>query len=156
MLPSLGVHLVGCTLVSLIKRKAGSSLKRSKAWSLENITNGKWLIILKHVASLYSYHSFRVILSIAISHCWVLLQLEVSNPFLHGHLHKCVYGSTSLFCWWKQPIICLQTSQVSLWSQTDSSCMVQILIPKFFASSIGFCQLKNFPHFFSQNDSIFF
>lgn len=56
------------------------------------------------------------------------------------------------FCWFKVPIICLQTSQASLKSQTGSHTWSRCL--NLFSSSIRFCWLKNrFLHFLPRRDS---
>lgn len=66
-------------------RKNGSSLDSCE----EGYNQQERDPLLKHLI-LFSNHTGRFILSIAVSHGWLLRQLDPSITFLHAHLHQIV------------------------------------------------------------------
>ncbi|GJS62085.1 calcium-dependent protein kinase 26-like protein [Tanacetum coccineum] len=78
------------------------ALKQNCTWTLvrrpsaSNIVGSKWVYRIKYHADgrfespVVKASTVRIVLSLAVLHCWRLHELDVKNAFLHGHLNKTV------------------------------------------------------------------
>jgi hypothetical protein len=70
----------------------------------------------------------RVVLSIVTSKDWPIHELNVKNAFLHDNLTETVFAQQpSGFFFSITPGLCLQVTQILIWSQTSSSDLIFVV-----------------------------
>jgi hypothetical protein len=90
--PQKGQNIIGCKWVYKTKRKQDGSLDRYMACLVAKGFRQRYGIDYENTfSSVVKATTIRIILSIAISRGWSLLQLDVQNAFLHGDLKEEVY-----------------------------------------------------------------
>jgi histone deacetylase 1/2 len=82
-----GSNVIDCKWVYKIKRKCDGTIDRYKAWLVAKGFKQLYGIDYDDTFSPVIKHAtVCIILSLAVSHNWILCQLDVKNVFLHGVL----------------------------------------------------------------------
>jgi hypothetical protein len=90
--PQAGRNLIDCKWVYKVKYKADGSIDHHKAQLVAKEFKERLGIDYDDTFSpVVKPATIRLILSLAVSHGWVLRQLDVQNAFLHGILEEEVY-----------------------------------------------------------------
>lgn len=130
------------------KYKVDGTLHMYKACFVANGKNQRPVIDCDETINLIiKLTSTRTILRSNISRYWSIRQLDVKNVFLHDQLHETVYiYQPPDFHASIHMDLCLPPSEVSLWSQTGSQCMVSTV--KKYITWIGFVYNESDSHLF--------
>jgi hypothetical protein len=87
-----GTNVIDCKWVYKIKKNANGSIDRYKARLVAKGFKQRYMIDYGDTFSLVvKAATIQLILSVAISNCWSMRQLDVQNTFLHGVLEDEVY-----------------------------------------------------------------
>jgi hypothetical protein len=92
--PTSFMNIMGSKWVYRIKRKADGSVDRYKARLVaEGFHQQEGIDFWETYSPVIKPITIRTVLSLAISSEWAIKQVDISNAFLHGHLHETVYMS---------------------------------------------------------------
>ena len=90
--PDSSTNVVGCKWIFRIKRKSDGSLDKFKARLVAKGFNQRpGVDYFETFSPVIKPTTVRLVLSIATSHGWSLLQLHINNPFLQGRLIETLY-----------------------------------------------------------------
>src|SRR5262249_11672659 len=90
--PDCGHNVVGCKWIFRIKRHADGSVQRYKARLVAQGYNQRpGIDFVETFSPVVRPVTIRIVLTLAVTNSWPLLQLDVNNAFLHGHLQEVVY-----------------------------------------------------------------
>lgn len=89
---SQGMNVVGCKWVFHTKLNSDGSLNKHKAWLVaKGFHQQPSVDFIETFSPVVKHSTIRVVLAIAVSKHWTLLQLDVECAFLHGNLQEDVY-----------------------------------------------------------------
>ena len=119
-------RIIGCKWIYKLKLKADGLVDRFKARLVAKGFNQTYGIdYFETFCLVVKPTTIRIIFSLAISHGWLVKQLDVNNVFLNGELEEEVYMVQHLgFVDHSKPDFVCKLSQSLVWSEASSSGMV--------------------------------
>ncbi|KAJ1685430.1 hypothetical protein LUZ63_016820 [Rhynchospora breviuscula] len=134
--PHVDQHIVGCKWIFKTKRHANGTIERYKARLVaKGFTQEEGVDYFDTFSPVVRPTTIRIVLAIAVSHHWMIRQLDINNAFLQGELHETVYmqqppgfvneSNPSHVCLLKKAIYGLKQSPRA-WFHTLSSALLEL------------------------------